>query len=120
MSLNEYVKTVTAAVNAQPGKVTLIGHSMAGIVISQVAEQIPTKINKLIYVSAYLPKNGEDLLTLAKLDTESGPVVRSSLQPTTPQPPSGCDRSGRVRRLSRLHERCAGEIPQGRAGQTAG
>ncbi|HNP78788.1 MAG TPA: alpha/beta hydrolase, partial [Cyclobacteriaceae bacterium] len=39
--------------------------------ISQVAEQIPTKINKLIYVSAYLPKNGEDLLTLAKLDTES-------------------------------------------------
>lgn len=71
VSLNEYVKTVTAAVNAQPGKVTLIGHSMAGIVISQVAEQIPTKINKLIYVSAYLPKNGEDLLTLAKLDTES-------------------------------------------------
>lgn len=71
VSLNEYVKTVTAAVNAQPGKVTLIGHSMAGIVISQVAEQIPTKLNKLIYVSAYLPKNGEDLLTLAKLDTES-------------------------------------------------
>ncbi len=70
-SLNDYVRTVTNAINAQPGKVTLIGHSMAGIVISQVAEQIPNKINKLIYVSAYLPKNGEDLLTLAKLDTES-------------------------------------------------
>jgi putative intracellular protease/amidase len=71
VALKDYVKTVTDAVNAQPGKVTLVGHSMAGVVVSQVAENIPTKINKVVYVSAYLPRNGEDLLTLANQDKQS-------------------------------------------------
>lgn len=71
VSLAGYVKAVTAAVNAQPGKVTLVGHSMAGIVVSQVAEAIPNKIDKLVYVAAYLPRNGEDLLTLSGQDTQS-------------------------------------------------
>lgn len=59
--LNEYVKAVTIAVNKYPGKVTLVGHSMAGMVISQVAENIPGKVDKLVYVAAFLPKNGESL-----------------------------------------------------------
>jgi pimeloyl-ACP methyl ester carboxylesterase len=71
VSLADYVKTVTDAVNAQQGKVILVGHSMAGVVVSQVAENIPNKIDKLVYVSAYLPKNGEDLLSLSKTDTQS-------------------------------------------------
>lgn len=71
VTLADYVKTVTDAVNSLPGKVILVGHSMAGIVISQVAENIPAKLDKLVYVSAYLPKNGEDLLSLSKQDTES-------------------------------------------------
>jgi putative intracellular protease/amidase len=71
VSLNDYVKTVTNVINNQTGKVILVGHSMAGVVISQVAENIPNKIDKLIYVSAYLPKNGEDLLSLSKQDAQS-------------------------------------------------
>lgn len=71
VSLKDYVNTVVKAVNQQPGKVTLVGHSMAGVVISQVAEMIPQKISKLVYVSAYLPKNGEDLLSLSKQDAQS-------------------------------------------------
>ena len=59
--LSDYVKTVTNAVNAQSGKVILVGHSMAGMVISQVAENIPAKIEKLVYVAAFLPRNGESL-----------------------------------------------------------
>ena len=61
IGLKDYVKTVTDAINAQTGKVILVGHSMAGAIISQVAETMPSKIDKLIYVSAYLPKNGENL-----------------------------------------------------------
>ncbi len=71
VSLSDYVKNVTDIINQQPGKVILVGHSMAGIVVSQVAENIPSKISKVIYVSAYLPKNGEDLLTLSNQDLES-------------------------------------------------
>ncbi len=64
IGLNNYVKTVTDAINAQSGKVILVGHSMAGEVISQVAENIPGKIEKLIYVAAYLPENGESIQSI--------------------------------------------------------
>lgn len=59
--LADYVKTVTDVISRQKGKVILVGHSMAGMVISQVAENIPQKIEKLVYVAAFLPKNGESL-----------------------------------------------------------
>lgn len=61
VGLNDYVKTVTNEINKVKGKVILVGHSMAGIVVSQVAENMPNKVDKIIYVSAFLPKNGESL-----------------------------------------------------------
>lgn len=61
IGLSDYVKAVTNAVNKYPGKVTLVGHSMAGMIISQVAENMPEKIEKLVYVSAFLPRNGQSL-----------------------------------------------------------
>ncbi len=71
IGLNDYVKTVTDAINAQTGKVILVGHSMAGAIISQVAENNPNKISKLVYVSAYLPKNGESVIELSQKDNTS-------------------------------------------------
>ena len=41
------------------GQVILIGHSKNGIMISQVAEYRPEKIEKLIYLAAYLIPNGK-------------------------------------------------------------
>lgn len=61
VDLKAYEQAVASAVNRHPGKVTLIGHSMGGMIISRVAETFPAKIDKLIYVSAFLPKNGESL-----------------------------------------------------------
>lgn len=77
IGLNDYVKAVTTVINQQPGKVILVGHSMAGQVISQVAENIPQKIAKLVYVAAYLPKNGESVIDLSKKDNTSkvGPAL---------------------------------------------
>lgn len=71
ISISDYVKQVTHIINLQTGKVRLVGHSMAGAVVSQVAENIPAKIEKVIYVAAYLPKNGEDILSLSKKDAQS-------------------------------------------------
>ena len=68
VSLSDYVKTVENTINKVEGKVTLVGHSMAGMVISQVAENMPEKIEKMVYVSAYVPRDGEDMLTLANQD----------------------------------------------------
>ena len=74
VGLSDYVKTVTNVINTQKGKVILVGHSMAGVVISQVAENIPTKIEKLIYVSAYLPKNGENVSGITNKFLNNKPI----------------------------------------------
>lgn len=64
VGLKDYVKIVSDVINKQSGKVILVGHSMAGVIISQVAENISTKIEKLVYVSAYLPKNGQSIKSI--------------------------------------------------------
>ncbi|WP_454801247.1 alpha/beta fold hydrolase [Mucilaginibacter phyllosphaerae] len=70
ITLQSYVDAVEKAIGNKTD-VILVGHSMAGIVISQVAENIPAQIKKLVYVAAYLPQNGESLLSLAQTDADA-------------------------------------------------
>lgn len=70
ITLQSYVDAVKNAIGDRKN-VILVGHSMGGIVISQVAEEIPGQINKLVYLAAYLPKTGESLLSLAQQDAQS-------------------------------------------------
>lgn len=78
VSLRDYVNDVVEVIKKQDGKVILVGHSMAGVIISQAAEDIPEKIKKLVYVSAYVPKDGDDLMSLSKAD--SGSLVGGALE----------------------------------------
>ncbi|PEI83511.1 alpha/beta fold hydrolase [Bacillus toyonensis] len=71
ITLDSYVDAVTATINQQTEKVIVVGHSMGGIVITQTAELIPNKIDKLVYLCAFLPQSGESLGS--KLDGEAGP-----------------------------------------------
>lgn len=70
ITLQSYVQAVKDAIGDRKD-VVLVGHSMGGIVISQVAEEIPGQIKELIYLAAYLPKTGESLFSLAKQDAAS-------------------------------------------------
>ena len=51
-------------------KVILVGHSKNGIMISQVAEYRPDKIEKLVYLAAYLVPNGRTQREYSIQDTE--------------------------------------------------
>lgn len=46
--------------------VILLGHSYGGMVITGVADRIPERIARLIYLDAFLPENGESLMALRK------------------------------------------------------
>lgn len=70
ISLKLYVDEVKKAIGSKQN-VVLVGHSFGGIVASQVAEEIAPQIKKIIYIAAYVPKNGESLLTIAQTDAES-------------------------------------------------
>ena len=71
VTLDDYVSMVAKAIDKHEGKVILVGHSMAGIIISSVAEKYPEKIDKLVYVAAYMPQSGESLVSWAEKDSVS-------------------------------------------------
>jgi pimeloyl-ACP methyl ester carboxylesterase len=55
----------------QKEPVILVGHSMGGLVISQAAELRSDKIRTLVYVCAFLLRNGETLGEIAQRDVNA-------------------------------------------------
>jgi pimeloyl-ACP methyl ester carboxylesterase len=71
VTLPVYVDSVCQVLDAQRELVVLVGHSMGGGIITQVAEYRPEKIKTLVYLAAALPRNGESMLQAVQQDTES-------------------------------------------------
>ncbi|MBD2701971.1 alpha/beta fold hydrolase [Spirosoma sp. BT702] len=77
LTLDTYRDKVIEAMSKVDGKVVLVGHSMGGMVITNVAEKVPTKISRLVYIGAFLPASGQALTDLAFSDPDSklGPAL---------------------------------------------
>jgi pimeloyl-ACP methyl ester carboxylesterase len=71
VSLDLYRDTVIKAISAERRPVVLVGHSFGGVTISNVAESIPERIKTLVYVAAFVPRDGVSLLDMAKTDAGS-------------------------------------------------
>jgi pimeloyl-ACP methyl ester carboxylesterase len=81
ITLGSYRDAVITVIQSQPNPVILVGHSLAGMIISVTAESIPEQIEKLVYIAAYLPKNGDSLSTLSQQDTESQTAANLDFAP---------------------------------------
>jgi pimeloyl-ACP methyl ester carboxylesterase len=68
------VKCICEAVEAADERVILVGHSMAGFAITQVAEEVPARIATLVYVAAFLPQHGQSLPELVARFLDASPV----------------------------------------------
>ncbi len=73
--LEQWVEDIGVLLAQQNEPVVLLGHSRGGIVISQVAERWPERIQKLVFLCAFLPRNGESLLQLLTEDGTSGTLA---------------------------------------------
>lgn len=62
VTFDGYVTRVCDAIDARDGPVVLVGHSMAGMVVTGAAERRPDAIETLVYLTAYLPADGESML----------------------------------------------------------
>lgn len=71
VTLDSYVETVRKVVETRKEPVILVGHSFGGMVISQVAEQVPDKVKSLVYLSALIPQNGLSALQLPNPDSDA-------------------------------------------------
>jgi len=47
-------------------EVILLGHSYGGMIITGVADRIPDRIARLVYLDAFVPNDGENLMSLRK------------------------------------------------------
>lgn len=71
VSLQAYTDRIVAELDASDEAVVLVGHSMGGIPLSQAAEARPEKISKLVYLTAFLLKDGQTLLEVAGADVDA-------------------------------------------------
>jgi pimeloyl-ACP methyl ester carboxylesterase len=66
----------------QPDKSILVGHSLAGMVISQAAEIAPDRIANLVYLTALLPRNGLSAFNLTRGEDQPDLHARMQLLPS--------------------------------------
>ncbi|MEQ8387726.1 MAG: alpha/beta fold hydrolase [Alphaproteobacteria bacterium] len=78
LGLDAYVDRIVQAVNAQSEPVILVGHSLAGIVISQTAEAVPEKVAKLVYVAGFLLPDGSSPRHFYEGLGAPSPVIKNS------------------------------------------
>lgn len=71
VTFQSHVEAVQNVVASQWKPVILVGHGYGGAVVSQVGENVPDKIKKLVYVSGIMPMNGETVADNALSDTAS-------------------------------------------------
>lgn len=83
ISLAQYVSTIQKTIDelaaAGFGPITLLGHSMAGVPITAAAEQAPSKIAKLIYLSAFMPVTAKPVLAYLGLAQNANSQINASI-----------------------------------------
>jgi pimeloyl-ACP methyl ester carboxylesterase len=77
-TLDLYAERVCRALAEGPPAV-LVGHSMGGMVITQAAAKCPERIDRLVYVAAFLPEDGQSLIDLTQLPEAAGDAVQAGL-----------------------------------------
>jgi pimeloyl-ACP methyl ester carboxylesterase len=77
MTLEANARHVADRVEAAGEPVVLVGHSMGGMSITQAAELVPDGIETLVYVTAFLPNDGQTLPQLAEGNPDE--LVQSNL-----------------------------------------
>lgn len=64
--LRAWADQIADLLRAEGEPVILVGHSRAGLVISEVAERVPEKVELLVYLSAFLLRDGQTLDEIAR------------------------------------------------------
>jgi pimeloyl-ACP methyl ester carboxylesterase len=74
ITLRQHVEDVAAEMSALAEPVIRVGHSYAGMIISGVVEANPTQVQRLVFLDAFIPEDGQSALDL--LPAETGAYFR--------------------------------------------
>lgn len=107
ISLDSCADRLCEVLQAHPERAIVVGHSMGGIIATHASARCPERIAALVYVAAFLPKDGQSLIELTKLPEGAGDQVQASIvidgEPAVAVMPAGASRHA-------LYESCAEDV----------
>jgi len=65
LTLEDYCRRITGVLSDFTEPAVLVGHSMGGMLISAAAEAAPDKVGKLVYLTAFVPRDGDAGLAMS-------------------------------------------------------
>jgi pimeloyl-ACP methyl ester carboxylesterase len=107
VTLDSSAARVRDALSESSGPAILVGHSMGGIIATQAAGLAPKQIAALVYVAAFLPKDGQSLLELTQLPEGAGDQVQANIV-VTDDPPVAIMPASASKEV--LYECCTSEV----------
>jgi len=72
--LSQWADFVAGLASSAESPVILVGHSRGGLVISEAAERVPERVDRLVYLTAFLLQSGQSLGDVASRHPEVGPA----------------------------------------------
>ena len=78
-TLDAYAARLCEVLASRSEPAIVAGNSMGGIVTTQAAARCSSRVRALVYVTAFIPKDGQSLLDLTKLPEGSGDQVQANI-----------------------------------------
>lgn len=72
------VTDVLAGAGEEPA--ILVGHSMGGVVCTQAYANAPERVSKIVYLTAFIPADGQSLLDLTATPEGAGDQVQANIE----------------------------------------
>ena len=79
VTLDSYATRICETLASAPEPALLVGHSMGGVAITQAAARCPERISLLVFVAAFMPRDGQSLLDLTQLPEGAGDEVQANI-----------------------------------------
>ena len=78
-TLDAYAGRLCEVLASSSEPAVVVGNSMGGIVITQGAARCPGRVKALVYLTAFLPQDGQSLLDMTKLPEGAGDQVQANI-----------------------------------------
>jgi pimeloyl-ACP methyl ester carboxylesterase len=80
ITLDAYVEHVAAQLDRFGEPAIIAGQGFGGVVMTQLAARVPQAIGRLVYISAYLPRDGQSMLDLTRLPEAADEELESNMK----------------------------------------
>jgi pimeloyl-ACP methyl ester carboxylesterase len=70
---------VCEVLTSRPETAIVVAHSMGGVIATEAAARCPQAIAALVFVAAFMPKDGQSLLDMTKLPEGAGDQVQANI-----------------------------------------